>query len=64
VIAIAIKSNIVLGFINQASTTIYLKVFLGVVAGASEILIPNLIKQVEDKTIKGSNKNNNPHNGQ
>lgn len=50
VVAIGIKSNVVLGFVNKLEMTIYLKAFLGIVAGASEILVPNLIKQVEEKS--------------
>ena len=53
IIALGIKSNIVLGFINQIQITIYLKAFLGVIAGASEIVIPNLIKGVEHKIETG-----------
>lgn len=49
VIAIAIKSNLLLGFLNQVEKSIYVSVFLGICAGASEILIPNLIKQIETK---------------
>lgn len=50
VIAIGVKSNVILGFINQIELTIYVKTFLGIIAGASEVIIPNLIKQIEDKT--------------
>ncbi len=49
IIAIAIKSNLLLGFLNQIDKSIYVSVFLGVCAGASEILIPSLIKQIETK---------------
>lgn len=54
VVSIAIKSNVVLGFVNQLDMTIYLKAFLGVVAGASEVFIPNLIKQTEEQSISPS----------
>jgi len=50
VIAIAIKSNLLLGFLNQIDKSVYVSVFLGICAGASEILIPSLIKQIETKT--------------
>lgn len=50
IIAVAIKSNILLGFLNQVEKNIYMSVFMGICAGASEILIPNLIKQIEDKS--------------
>ncbi len=50
IIAIGIKSNAVLGFIDKIPSTIYLEIFLGIMAGASEVIIPNLIKQVETKT--------------
>ena len=52
IIALGIKSNIVLGFINQIQMTIYLKAFLGIIAGASEVIIPNLIREIEHKTGK------------
>lgn len=50
IIALGIKSNIVLGFVNQMELTIYLSAFLGIMAGASDLIIPNLIKQVETRT--------------
>ena len=53
VISIAIKSNLVLGFLNQVEKSIYVSIFLGICAGASEILIPSLIKQIETKADKG-----------
>lgn len=52
VIAIAIKSNLVLGFLNQYENSVYISVFLGICAGASEILIPSLIKQVESMSTE------------
>lgn len=52
IIALAIKSNLLLGFLNQIDKSIYLSVFLGICAGASEVLIPSLIKQVEDKAAQ------------
>lgn len=50
VMAIAIKSNLLLGFLNQIDRSIYVSIFLGVCAGASEIIIPSLIKQIETKS--------------
>jgi hypothetical protein len=49
IIAVGIKSDVILGFISKVPSTIYLEVFLGIIAGASEVVIPNLIKQVEGK---------------
>lgn len=50
IIAICIKSNLFLGFVQDIDKSIYVYAFLGVVAGASEVLIPNLIKQIEQKS--------------
>ena len=50
IIAVAIKSNILLGFLDQVQKNIYMSVFMGICAGASEMLIPNLIKQIEVKS--------------
>lgn len=48
IIVLAVKSNIVVGFANPPETsTPYILYFLAMVAGASEVLIPNLIKQTE-----------------
>jgi hypothetical protein len=49
IVAVGIKSDVILGFISKVPSTIYLEVFLGIMAGASEVIIPNLIKQVEGK---------------
>jgi hypothetical protein len=49
IIGVGIKSDVLLGFISKVPSTIYLEVFLGIIAGASEVIIPNLIKQVEGK---------------
>lgn len=48
-VSIGIKANIILGFISAVEDTIYVKCFMGMIAGASEVLIPNLIKQIEEK---------------
>jgi hypothetical protein len=50
IIAIAIKSNFVLGLLNQTGKDIYVTSFLGICAGASEVIIPNLVKQIEVKS--------------
>ncbi len=48
VICIAIKANIVFGFLKEVpAQTTYFSFFLGIIAGASEVLIPNLVKQME-----------------
>jgi hypothetical protein len=55
IIAIGIKSNIFFGFLDgKEGISIYVKAFLGIVGGASEVLIPNLIKQIEDKSANGT----------
>lgn len=48
VIYVGIKSNLILGFINNNKTS-YLLFFLSSIAGASESLLPNIIIQTEDK---------------
>ena len=48
-VAMGIKANIILGFANGINKSIYLYTFLGAIAGASEVFLPNIIKQVEDK---------------
>jgi hypothetical protein len=48
IIILAIKANVVVGFANDKSQSIpWLFYFLAMIAGASEILIPNLVKQAE-----------------
>ncbi len=49
IIAIGIKANIIFGFINELDKSIYVTTFLGAIGGASELLLPNIIKQIEDK---------------
>lgn len=50
IITLAIKSNLILGVVNdQTSATIELLFFFGLIAGASESLIPSLIKKIENK---------------
>ncbi len=55
IVAIAIKSNFVFGFLNSIDKSIYVSVLLGVVAGSSEVFIPNLIKQIDGKAIENNN---------
>jgi len=48
IIFLAVKANVVLGFVENSTANIpWLYYFLAMVAGASEVLIPNLIKQAE-----------------
>ena len=50
IIVLAIKADALIGFADQKGENIpYLFYFLAMVAGASEVLIPNLIKQSEDE---------------
>lgn len=47
-IILAIRSNVLIGFANDSKSSIpWLYYFLAMIAGASEILIPNLVKQTE-----------------
>lgn len=48
IVSIAIRSNIALGFIKDAGSNNSIEIFMGVIAGASEILLPNIIKKVEN----------------
>jgi hypothetical protein len=49
IISLGIKSNIILGFVNSIDNHIFKLSFFGAIAGASEILLPNIIKQIEDQ---------------
>jgi hypothetical protein len=51
IISLAIKSKMIAGFAddNQQPWLLY---FFAMIAGASEVLIPNLVKQAENQTIK------------
>lgn len=64
--AVAIKSNLILGAINSQEKSLALLVAICLVAGASERLVPNLIKNIEgtvlgdssiDKEGRGSHSN-------
>lgn len=48
IIIICIKSNLLMGFVKDSEQSLYLYCFLGIIAGASDLLIPNLIKQFEN----------------
>jgi hypothetical protein len=50
-VALCVKADVVLGVINDTSNTLPFLLALGVVAGASERLVPNLIKKVEGTLI-------------
>ena len=41
---------IIFGFINEMNKTIYVQTFLGAIAGASEMLLPNIVKQIEENS--------------
>jgi hypothetical protein len=56
IIAIAIRSNLVLGFLNKIEKSVYVMVFVGVCAGASDLIIPNIVKQVEKKSMTSDEK--------
>lgn len=49
IIAMAVRSNLLLGFLNKVDNTIYVMVFLGVCAGFSEAFVPDLIRQMQTK---------------
>jgi hypothetical protein len=50
VITLAIKSNVVLGFVfEDASISMSLLCFFSTMAGASESLVPSIIKKIEEK---------------
>ncbi len=48
-IALGIKANLIFGFINNTNTTVFTLLFLGAISGASEIILPNIIKQIENQ---------------
>lgn len=50
IIALAIKSNILLGIVNDITgSSIYVICFLAAIGGASESFVPSIIKKVEEK---------------
>jgi hypothetical protein len=50
-IAIGIKANILFGFINHIEANMYVLPFLGAIGGASEMLLPNIIKQFDTEKV-------------
>jgi hypothetical protein len=56
IVSIAIKSNLALGFFNRADKGIYVMLFVGICAGASDLFIPNIIRQIERKSSVTENK--------
>jgi hypothetical protein len=54
VVALAIKANLLFGFINNSETySFYIILFLSMVGGASESFVPHIIKNIEDKAKVG-----------
>jgi hypothetical protein len=51
-IGLAIKSGLILGTINSSENSLTLLLAVSIVAGASERIVPNLIKQVEGTMFK------------
>jgi hypothetical protein len=50
VISLGIKSNLIFGFLEQTVQNHFAELFLGIISGASEVLLPNIIKQIEEKS--------------
>ena len=50
IISLGIKSNIIFGFIKDAGKNTFIEIFVGIIGGASEVLLPNIIKKVENKS--------------
>jgi hypothetical protein len=55
IIYVGIKANLILGFVNTINGGNSLFFFLSFVAGASESLLPNIIKQTEEKNSSNRN---------
>ena len=51
IFALAIKSNILLGAVNKSEQALAILLIISIIAGASERLLPNLIKQIEGTLI-------------
>jgi hypothetical protein len=51
IFALAIKSNILLGAVNKSEQALTILLVISIIAGASERLLPNLIKQIEGTLI-------------
>ncbi len=58
IVALGIESNFVLGIANRTDYSLVFLLFICAAAGASERIVPNLIKQVEDSFFKATNKDN------
>ncbi len=48
-IAIGVRANLLLGFVNTSESNVYVMLFLGAMGGASEWFLPNIIKQFDEK---------------
>lgn len=56
IVALGIKSNIVLGIIGEkADKNCFMYAFIGAISGASEVILPNIIKQVENSNNQSEN---------
>lgn len=51
-ISLGVKANILFGFLNSVDKNIYVLSFLGAIGGASEMLLPNIIRQFDDKAVE------------
>jgi hypothetical protein len=51
IIGIGIKADILFGFLNLSGTSTYVLPFLGAIGGASEFLLPNIIKQFDMEKV-------------
>lgn len=49
IVAMGIKANMVFGFVNDLDNARQATFFICTIAGASEVILPNIIKQVEEK---------------
>lgn len=49
-VVLGIKANIIMGFLNQTDRSLIVISFIALISGASESLIPSLIKQIEGKS--------------
>jgi hypothetical protein len=49
IVAIGIKAHVIFDFFDKVPSHFYLILFLGIISGASEVIIPHLVKQVEKR---------------
>ena len=49
IISLAIKSNFAFGFIRDADKNCFIEIFVGIIGGAGEVILPNIIRKIEDK---------------